>query len=103
MQLTPAPGEQSGARCLAQGSHLSHGQFLPEPRFKPTTSGYKSDALSIRARQSWHSRGKICILLCNIVGKVKVCIKSRMSKFMVEDLLSIILLLRLPYTIVRDK
>ncbi len=42
-------GEQSGVRCLAQGSHLSHGQFLPEPRFEPTTSGYKSDALSIRA------------------------------------------------------
>ncbi len=36
-------------RCLAQGSHLSRGQFLPEPRFEPTTSGYKSDALSIRA------------------------------------------------------
>ncbi len=28
-----APGEQLGVRCLAQGSHLSHGQFLPEPRF----------------------------------------------------------------------
>ncbi len=41
-------GEQSGVRCLAQGSHLSRGQFLPEPRFKPTTSGYKSNALSIR-------------------------------------------------------
>ncbi len=38
------PGEQLGIRCLAQGSHLSRGQFLPEPRF-----GYKSDALSIRA------------------------------------------------------
>ncbi len=36
--------------CLAQGSHLSRGQFLPEPRFEPTTSGYKSDALSIRPR-----------------------------------------------------
>ncbi len=43
------PGEQSGVRCLAQGSHLSRGQFLPEPRFKPTTLGYKSNALSIRA------------------------------------------------------
>ncbi len=40
-----APGEQ----CLVQGSHLSRGQFLPEPRFEPTTSGYKSDALCIRA------------------------------------------------------
>ncbi len=38
-----------GVRCLARGSHLSSGQFLPEPRFEPTTSGYKSDALSIRA------------------------------------------------------
>ncbi len=38
-----------GVRCLAQGSHLTRGQFLPEPRFKPTTSGYKSSALSIRA------------------------------------------------------
>ncbi len=28
-----APGEQLGVRCLAQGSHLSRGQFLPEPRF----------------------------------------------------------------------
>ncbi len=37
-----APGEQLGVRCL------SRGQFLPEPRFEPTTSGYKSDALSIR-------------------------------------------------------
>ncbi len=45
---TAAPGEQSGVRCLAQGSHLSRGQFLLEPRFEPTTSGYKSDALSIR-------------------------------------------------------
>ncbi len=43
-----APGEQLGVRRLAQGSHLRRGQFLPEPRFEPTTSGYKSNALSIR-------------------------------------------------------
>ncbi len=42
-----ALGEQLG---VAQGSHLSHGQFLPEQRFEPTTSGYKSNALSIRPR-----------------------------------------------------
>ncbi len=47
---TAAPGEQLGVRCLAQESHLSRGQFLPEPRFEPTTSDYKSDALSIRPR-----------------------------------------------------
>ncbi len=45
-----APGEQLGVRCLAQGSHLCRGHFLPEPRFEPTTSGYKSNALSIRPR-----------------------------------------------------
>ncbi len=28
--------------------HSSHWQFLPDPRFKPTTLAYKSDALSIR-------------------------------------------------------
>ncbi len=44
-----APREQLGIRCLAQGSHLSRGQSLPEPRFEPTTLGYKSNALSIRA------------------------------------------------------
>ncbi len=27
-----------------------HRKFLPDPRFEPTTSGYKSDALSIRPR-----------------------------------------------------
>ncbi len=43
-----APGEQLWDQGLAQGSHLSHGQFLLEPRFEPTTSGYKSNALSIR-------------------------------------------------------
>ncbi len=42
------PGSSLGVRCLAQGSHLSHGQFLSEQRFKPTTSGYKSNALTIR-------------------------------------------------------
>ncbi len=46
---TAAPREQLGVRSLAQGSHHSRGQFLPEPRFEPTTSGYKSDALFIRA------------------------------------------------------
>ncbi len=45
---TAVPGEQLRVR-FNPGSHLSHGQFLPEPRFKPTTSGYKYDALSIRA------------------------------------------------------
>ncbi len=49
-----APGEQLGVRCLAQGFHLSRGQFLPEPRFEPTTSCYKSDALSIRPRLPIH-------------------------------------------------
>ncbi len=61
-QWAAAPGEQSGVRCLAQGSHLSRGieggentryplshrQLLPDLRFEPTTSGYKADALSIR-------------------------------------------------------
>ncbi len=42
--------EYLGVRCLAQGSHLSRGQFLPELRFEPTTSGYKSDAVSVRPR-----------------------------------------------------
>ncbi len=37
-------------RCLAQASHLSHGQFQPELRFEPTTSGYKSNAQSTRPR-----------------------------------------------------
>ncbi len=31
-------------------NHSPHRQFLPEPRFEPATSGYKSDALSIRPR-----------------------------------------------------
>ncbi len=35
-----APGEQLGVQCLAQGSHLSRGHFLPEPGFEPTTLGY---------------------------------------------------------------
>ncbi len=61
-----APGEQLGFRfgALLKGLtsvvvlkvertlviHSPHQKFLPEPRFEPTTSGYKSDALSIRPR-----------------------------------------------------
>ncbi len=48
---TAAPGEQFAVRCLARGPFFNcRGQFLPEPRFEPTTSGYKSDALSTRPR-----------------------------------------------------
>ncbi len=43
---TVAPGEQLGVQGLAQGSHLSRGQFLPEPRFEPTTLGYKFEGKS---------------------------------------------------------
>ncbi len=44
------PGSSWGFWCLAQGSHLSCGQFLLETRFESTNSGYKSNALSIRPR-----------------------------------------------------
>ncbi len=30
--LTGLTGGQLGVQCLAQGSHLSRGHFLPEPR-----------------------------------------------------------------------
>ncbi len=43
-----APGSSWG--CLAQVSHLSHGQFFLDLRFRPTTLGYKSNALYIRSR-----------------------------------------------------
>ncbi len=59
-------GEQLGVRCLAQASHLSRGQFLPEPRFEPTTSGYKSNARPqlppkhrLSAKMSWKISAKI--------------------------------------------
>ncbi len=45
-----APREQLGIRCLAQGSHLSHGHFLPEPGFEPTTLGY----LGFQVQRSIH-------------------------------------------------
>ncbi len=34
------PREQLGIRCLALGSHLSRGHFLPDPGFEPTNVGY---------------------------------------------------------------
>ncbi len=60
--IAAVPREPLGVLCLAQGSHLSRGieggenarcslphqQFLLDLRFEPTTSGYKSDILSIR-------------------------------------------------------
>ncbi len=60
---TAAPGEQLGVQWLAQGFHLSRGQFPPETRFKPTTSGYKSDALSIRA-----TTAPVCVCVSNFLA-----------------------------------
>ncbi len=34
------PGSSLGYWCLAQGSHLSRGRFLPKPGFELTTLGY---------------------------------------------------------------
>ncbi len=48
-----APGEQFEVRCLAQGSHLSRGHFLPEPGFEPTTLGY----LEFQVQRSNHYAG----------------------------------------------
>ncbi len=42
-----APGSSRGFGALLKC--LSRVQYLPEPRFEPITSGYKSDALSTRA------------------------------------------------------
>ncbi len=57
------PGSSWGFSALLKGSsvvvlkveraldiHSPHQQFLPDPRLEPATSGYKSDALSIRPR-----------------------------------------------------
>ncbi len=55
---TVAPGEQLGVQCHAQGSQLSRGQLLLDLRFEPTTSGYKSDALSIRATTCLKGQGQ---------------------------------------------
>ncbi len=60
------PGSSWG--CLAQASHLSRGQFLPEPRFEPKTSVYKSNALSIRPRLPLMD-----ILFLFTVLQIKVC------------------------------
>ncbi len=56
------PGSSRGFSALLKG-HLSRGQFLPEPRFEPRTSGYKSNALSIRTMTAL----KMKIRACHIV------------------------------------
>ncbi len=64
--------EHLGVRCLAQGSHLNCGQFLLEPRFEPTTSGYKSNALSIRPPQPLISMVTYTQNLCSAFNPSKV-------------------------------
>ncbi len=71
------PGEQSGVRCLAQGSHLSRGieggenarYWLPPPtipagaEIRTRNLGYKSYTLSIRPRLPPNAI-KSCALTC---------------------------------------
>ncbi len=40
--------------------HSPHRQFLPDPRLEPASSGYKSDALSIRPRLPDYRSGSVC-------------------------------------------
>ncbi len=73
--------------------HFPHWQFLPEPRFEPTTSGYKSDALSIRPRlveiryllmfiSRLDDRRFMCHLN-NILGNTAICHNTLKSHKMV--------------------
>ncbi len=48
--------------------HSPHQQFLPDPRFEPTTSGYKSDALSIRPRLPQDLTWELYLLVMNSSG-----------------------------------
>ncbi len=72
--------------------HFPHWQFLPEPRFEPTTSGYKSDALSIRPRLveiryllMFISRlnDRFMCHLNNILGNTAICHNTLKSHKMV--------------------
>ncbi len=101
-----APGEQLGVRCLAQWSHLSRGieggenarYSLPplaipaRAEIEPTTSGYKSDALSIRPRLveiryllMFISRlnDRFMCHLNNILGNTAICHNTLKSHKMV--------------------
>ncbi len=87
-----APGEQLGVRCLAQGSHLSRGieggenarihsphrQFLPDLRFKPTTSGYKSNTLSIRPRLPY-SKHSQTLWLYHEISWIETCLFTSLT------------------------
>ncbi len=65
--------EQLGVRCLAQGSHLSRGHFLPEPRFEPTTSGYKvlysGPILYPLGHDNYHCHNPIYYCLMSLIFK----------------------------------
>ncbi len=65
--------QKYGVRCLAQGSHLSCGQFLPEPRFEPTTSGYKSNALLEPRLPSWLMYLTISCIDLLVIIAIKAC------------------------------
>ncbi len=67
------PGSSWGFGALLKG-HLSRGQFLPEPRFEPTTSGYKSNALSIRATTALKMKIRVISYTCHIViSEITMC------------------------------
>ncbi len=63
-------------RCLVQGSHLSRGQFLPEPKFEPTTSGYKSKAQSTRPRQPVDQREDLKETYYTVRARIESHLKS---------------------------
>ncbi len=76
---TAVPGEQLGVRCLAQGFHLSRGPF------EPTTSGYKSDALSIRATTAQVTFIYIALYTIQIVSSQLYSVKKESSVSIMQE------------------
>ncbi len=65
-RCSSARGAVGGLVLLLKGLTSVRGQFLPEPRFEPTTSGYKSNALSIRPRLP-HICDMCCVIKLHIL------------------------------------
>ncbi len=80
-QLFNYTTRQCGTRGAVGGSvpcSTVSPQFLPEPRFEPTTLGYKSNALSIRATTApFGSVGRCQILLENEISIFKKLVSRR--------------------------
>ncbi len=85
-----APGKQLWVRCLAQGSHLSRGHFLPEPGCSVKCTVWCSVNLELEIYLVWCSVNlelEIYLVWCSVNLELEIYCTAKDFIYILNELL----------------